>query len=329
MKTLYVNENVKRSASEARAKLSGLGLPESDREPLVLSARTFELGGHYGVEMPAINSFQQMEATISALKLEGVYCTRFNETHGSHLLSDSEISDMIGICRENEYGILVGVGPRPEYDINSSFYRTQFGLEMGRQLNNNEIFAQALEEVFRLCELGCRGIIIYDVGLMRVVKELRDAGGLPRRLVLKTSSHCMATNAPIARIFHENGADSITTAHDLSLSMLQSMRTYVPELVLDVPTDVYRTKGGFIRWFDLAELVQVASPVFLKMGASIQSDPYDAVKPEASLDRVRRIAVGQEYLAKYLPGGFSRISTEDRQACFAGKTSAQQKVVGR
>ena len=277
---------VLRTASRARKVLKSLELPDCNNVHLKRSSKTFDQGGHYGVELPAINTLRQMEATIAALKSEGVYCTRFNETHGSHLLSDAEISDMLQICNENSYGVLFGIGPRPEYDVNSSFYRTKFGLEMGRQLNNNEIFAQALDEVFRLCDLGVRGIIVYDIGLMRIVSELRATGKLPSGLVIKTSSHCMVTNAPIAKIFEDNGADSITTAHDLSISMLQSIREYTTDLVLDIPTDVYLTKGGFIRWFELAEFVQVASPVFLKMGASVQTDPYEAVKPEASIDRV-------------------------------------------
>lgn len=312
-----------RTVTRGANMLERMGLPPHDRLPLRLSGRQFSKGGHYGVEIPAINSFKQLDATIRALHTEGVYCTRFNETHGSHLLCESELKDMLQICRENGYGIVVGLGPRPEYDVKASFYRTPFGLEMGRQLNNHDALAQAVDEAFRLCELGCRGLTIYDIGVLKVLNELRRSGDLPADVKFKTSSHCMPTNAPISSIFETLGADSITTAHDLSLPVLQAMRHAAPNTVLDIPTDVYKTKGGYIRWFELAEMVQIASPMFLKMGASIQRDPYDAVKAEASIDRVRRIAVGLEYLARHLPKGFETISRDDPLVCLPSASGTE------
>ena len=174
--------------------------------------------------MPAINSLAQLEATIKALKVSGVFASRFAETHGSHLLSNSEISEMLSACRESAYGMLFGIGPRPEYDVKASFYRTPFGLEQCRQLNNHDAFAQAIDEALRLVDLGCTGLTIYDVGVLKTLGELRSAGHIPDNIVFKTSSHCMATNAPIARLFSDLGADCITTAHDLSLSVLSEMR---------------------------------------------------------------------------------------------------------
>ena len=307
--------DVNRSAKRAREILSKHGFPYGDDVPLVSSQGEFSQGGVFGVEIPAINSPAQLEATIKALQEEEVYCTRFDETHGSILLADGEIIEMLSMCAENGYGMLFGLGPRPEYDLKASFYRTPFGLEQGRQLNNHDGFAQAIEEVFRLCELGCRGIIVYDLGVLSVINDLRKSGTLPGDLVLKTSSHCMPTNAPLARIFSQCGADSITTTHDLSLQVLQEMRRLEPNLVLDVPTDVYRDKGGYIRWYELAELVQVAAPMFLKMGASVQTHPYEVVRKEQARERVRRVAVGQEYLMRSLPDHITRIGRNDRFCC--------------
>ncbi|EJN13532.1 collagenase-like protease [Bradyrhizobium sp. YR681] len=267
------------------------------------------------MEIPAINTFRQLEATVGALRDQEVYCTRFDETHGSILLSSSEISDMLALCRENGYGLLIGLGPRPEYDVKATFYRTQFGIEQGRQLNNSDAFAQCVDEAFRLCELGCRGITVYDVGVLKVLGQLRARRKLPPDLVLKTSSHCMATNPALASLFAECGADAITTAHDLGLPVLQAMRKAAPGTVLDIPTDVYKSKGGFIRWFELAEMVQISAPMFFKMGASVQDHPYDSVKPEAAAERVRRVRVGLEYLKVHGPGAIAPIEAADRLVC--------------
>lgn len=304
-----------RSSQKARDLLEKYDLPFTDELDLSKSDQRFDGGGAYGVEVPAINSFDQLKDTVAAFEAEGVYCTRFDETHGSFLLCDSEIKDMLQLCREKSLGILFGIGPRPEYDVKASFYRTPFGLEMGRQLNNHDAFAQGVEEAFRLCALGCTGITVYDIGLMKVLDKFRDDGLLPKELVLKTSSHCMATNAVIGQIFADCGADSITTAHDLTLPVLQEIRRVSPRLVLDVPTDVYRTKGGYVRWYELSEMVQVCSPMMLKMGASVQEHPYSEVGSEAARARARRIATGQEYLLRSLPEEFDRIGPTDRFCC--------------
>lgn len=302
------------SAVQAQGILERLGIAASDYAPLTASHRGFEKGGHYGVEIPAVNSLRSIELTIKTLKNYGVYCTRFNETLGSHLLSDAEIKEILHICRENEIGILFSIGPRPEYDVKASFARSQFGLEQGRRINNNDAIRHAVEEALRLSELGCRGITFYDLGLLRILNQLKHNGVLPANILFKASTHCMITNSETARAYEENGATSITTAHDLGLPMIAAIRQrcHIP---LDVPTDVYKSKGGFIRFYELSEIVQIAAPVILKMGASVQGHPYDAVKDELSIERVRRIQRGLEILGRHLPDHLRRINPADNQVC--------------
>ncbi|MFT5104033.1 MAG: hypothetical protein ACI86C_001694, partial [Candidatus Latescibacterota bacterium] len=236
----------KESAEKAISWMSRNGYAYTDYAQLKPSLQTFKNGGQYGVEIPVINSLKVLEQTVRAIEDTGICVTRFNETHGSFLLSDSELLEMLRVCREQNFGIVIGLGPRPEYDIKGSFYRSEFGLEMGRRNNNLDAVKQCVEEAIRLAELGCRGITVYDEGVLKVLAEMRAQGYLPRNLKLKTSTHMMCANPWIGSIFHENGADSVTTAHDLGLPVIQELRKLNPGLVLDVPTDVYKTKGGFI-----------------------------------------------------------------------------------
>ncbi|MBY0358157.1 MAG: U32 family peptidase [Candidatus Obscuribacterales bacterium] len=307
-------KTVEISASRASGVLKHYGIAANDQEPLVVSHQEFSRGGHYGIEIPAVNSFKSLEITINALKREGIQCTRFNETLGSHLLSDSEVKEMLAICRHNQIGILFSVGPRPEYDIKASFYRSQFGLEMGRRLNNSDAIRQSIEEVLRLVDFGCRGFTVYDIGLFRILNQMKIDGILPKELLLKASTHCMVTNSETAKVYEENGATSVTTAHDLGLGMLGSIRKRCG-LPLDVPTDVYKSKGGFIRFYELSEIIQIASPVILKMGASVQGHPYDTVKDELCLERVKRIKIGLEILGRNIPSDLRFIDSTDPQVC--------------
>jgi len=283
---------------QAISVMEKYGIPHTDNLPLVESTSEFEFGGQYGVEVPAINTFKSLKLITSLLKERDVYCTRFNETHGSFLLTDSEIQDMLGLCKESGYGITFGLGPRPEYDIKASFYRTKFGLELGRQLNNNDAIGHSVAEAFRLVELGCRGIIVYDLGVLRVLNILRSKGELPQDTVFKLSSHCVISNPYVAKVYEENGADSVTTVHDLSIGMLQELRRVNKNLILDVPIDIYLAKGGFLRFYDVANIVKVAAPVFLKIGASSQADPYSTITEDIIKKRVDRVALTLEYLNK-------------------------------
>ncbi|WNI18786.1 hypothetical protein [Actinacidiphila sp. ITFR-21] len=289
---------VARGASRGRDWLRSSDLPYSDEIPLVASTSEFQGGGQYGVEIPVINSFKVLEQTLELLQREGLPVTRFNETLGAFLLSDSEVSDMLDLCRENGVGMVFALGPRPEYDRKAAFYRGGFGGSQGRRVNNNDALAVSADEAIRLTELGCRGLIAYDLGVMRMLKTMRDQGVIPAETQFKASSHCIVSNPFTSKIYEENGSDSVTTIHDLGLPVFQEMRRQSPGLVLDIPTDVYGQKGGFIRFTEVPELVQIGAPMMLKMGASAQGHPSDPVTQSTVEKRVQRVALGMEYLNK-------------------------------
>jgi hypothetical protein len=295
---MALDSNVWRGASRARGWLAEHGLPFSDEIELRPSQREFADGGHYGVEIPVVNNFKVLEATLSLLQKEGLPVTRFNETLGAFLLSDAEVSDMLELCRENGAGMVFALGPRPEYDRKAAFYRGGFGASQGRRINNNDALAQSAEEALRLTELGCRGLIAYDLGVIRLLSEMRKAGALPADLMIKASSHCIVSNPMTSRIYAENGCDSVTTMHDLGLAVLQEIRKGSPDLTIDLPTDVYGSKGGFIRFYEVPELVQICSPMMLKIGASAQSHPHDPVSETTIRQRVQRVALCLEFLDK-------------------------------
>ncbi|MFF5019989.1 hypothetical protein [Streptomyces sp. NPDC001165] len=298
MSTAVATPEIIRGASRARDWLRGQDLPYSDEIELHPSGLEFEGGGHYGVEVPVVNNFKVLELTLAGLQEQGVPVTRFNETLGAFLLSDSEIRDMLDLCHENGVGMVFALGPRPEYDRKAAFYRGGFGASQGRRVNNNDALAVSAEEAIRLTEMGCRGLISYDLGVIRMLSDMRAAGVLPDDLVIKSSSHCIVSNPFTAKVYAENGANSVTTTHDLGLTVLQEIRKAAPDLLIDVPIDVYGTKGGFLRFYEVPELVQICAPMMLKMGASAQSHPHDPVGPETVRARVQRIALGLAALAK-------------------------------
>jgi len=304
--TSTLNGEIVRGASRARRWLKDNNLPYSDEINLRASGREFSDGGHYGVEVPVVNSFAVLRTTLALIQQEGLPVTRFDETLGAFLLSDAEVGDMLELCRENGVGMVFALGPRPEYDRKAAFYRGGFGASQGRRINNNDALAQSAEEALRLTELGCRGLIAYDLGVIRMLSDMRGAGVLPTDLMIKASSHCIVSNPMTARIYAENGANSVTTMHDLGLAVLQDIRALSPDLTIDLPTDVYGSKGGFIRFYEVPELVQICAPMMLKIGASAQSHLHVQVNENTVRQRVQRIALCLDHLnrsdveAKYI-----------------------------
>lgn len=289
------------TAKNAKTWLKSNNFPYTDYLTPTASPHRFADGSSYGIEIPVINSLEILEKTLHWLKKYKLDCNRFNETKGTFLLPDDEIKNMLALCAENNIGITFSLSPRPEYDVNASFYRSSFGKEQCRRVNNNNAIAFAVEEAMRLTELGCRGLIVYDIGILNILNIMRHQGKLPKDTKFKASSHCMASNPMIAKILHENGADSVTMLHDLQLSVLQETRRVNPQLIQDVPIDVYSDKGGFIRFTEIAEIVQVCAPVILKLGASAQNNPYDSISEHTIKTRVQRAAVAIEHLKRTLP----------------------------
>lgn len=293
----------------ARAKqwLQENHYPFSDAIPQTASSQCFDNGALFGVEIPVVNSLDALEKTLKWLDHYQLPCDRFNETQGSFLLPTREIQEMLALCAEKHIGMVFSLSPRPEYDPKASFYKSKFGLEQCRRLNNMDAITAALEEALRLADLGVRGLIVYDIGVLSLLQAMRAQGQLPSNMLFKASSHCMATNPLIAKILQDNGADSITVVHDASLAVLQEMRRLCPKLLLDVPIDVYADKGGYIRFNEIADIVTLAAPVMLKVGASAQMNPYDTMNDTIIKTKLKRVASALEHLQRGLEGQHWRL----------------------
>jgi hypothetical protein len=72
---------------------------------------------------------------------------------------------------------------------------------------------------------------------------------------------------------------------------------------VEVPDDL----GGFVRLYEIPELVRIAAPVYLKFGLRNAPTIYPAGKHIESVslalshERVRRAKIGLDLLARYYP----------------------------
>lgn len=99
----------------------------------------------------------------------------------------------------------------------------------------------------------------------------------------------------------ELGASTINVATDLTLAQVAAIRQAVSvpiDLYLEAPDDA----GGFVRTYEVADLIRIAAPVYLKFGIRNSPDIYPigeqwaAAAVALSRERVRRAALALEVL---------------------------------
>ena len=95
--------------------------------------------------------------------------------------------------------------------------------------------------------------------------ELRAAGELPSSLLLKTSVLLPCANPETARVLERLGAGTINVATDLGPAQLGELRAAC-SAPLDVYVEVPDDQGGFVRFYEVPEIVRAAAPVYVKLG---------------------------------------------------------------
>jgi hypothetical protein len=120
-------------------------------------------------------------------------------------------------------------------------------------------------EVRRGAALGIRSFLVADLGVLATLGGMKRDGALPRSLVLKTSVLLACSNAATARTLEELGATTINVATDLAAAELGELRAAC-SAPLDVYVEVPDDQGGFVRFYEVPEIVRLAAPVYVKLG---------------------------------------------------------------
>ncbi len=120
---------------------------------------------------------------------------------------------------------------------------------------------------------------------------------------MKVSVQLPVANPAAARVIADLCASTINLPTDLTLGQIAAIRA-----AIDAPLDIYvecpDNIGGFVRYHEIAEIVRVAAPVYLKFGLRGTVDPYPAgghlvtTLVALSRERVRRARLGLDYLAR-------------------------------
>ena len=274
------------------------------------SKKRFADGAQYRFEVPGIQKPAAMRALIDSTDKYGVEVHRVTQTKGIMLLTDSEILEMIDIAKDAKIELFLSVGPRATYDTSASA-RTEEGKRIGYRLRGYDNLVYAIEDVKRAVELGVRGIVVYDEGLLWALSKMREAGEIPKDTHFKVSAHTGHGNPASAKLLQKIGADSFNPVRDLQINMIASIRNAI-DISIDLHTENPKSSGGFIRHYEVPEIIKYAAPVYLKTGGSVAGHHgWDTTEKQAG-ERMRQVSLVQDMINRYYEDAvMSKIGTSD------------------
>lgn len=279
--------------------MRSIGLPQGDAYDLPTSEKRFSDGGQYRFEVPGIQGPKVMKALLEAMDDYGIVLHRVTQTQGIMRLTDAEISEMVEYAHQWQTDLILAIGPRATTDTSASV-NTPEGVRMGYRLRGQEQIVRAVEDVKRASRLGCRSFLVYDEGCLWLLNEMRKAGEIPEDCHFKISAHAGHGNPCSAKLLELIGADSINPVRDIQLQMLAAMRQAV-DCAIDIHTENPKSTGGFIRHYEVPEMIRVAAPIYLKTGGSVaQTHSWDSTVDDAK-KRAKQVALVQRMIDEYYP----------------------------
>jgi hypothetical protein len=285
--------------------LAKLKLPVEDNHALEPSKKQFPDGGQYRLEIPSVEGPRVFREVLKAAKEYRVPVHRVSQGSGVMLLTRDEIAEMARIGHDERIEVCLFVGPRAGFETGAQALTTA-GKVIGLQHRGADQLVYAIEDVRRACDLGIRSILPADLGLIWVLNEMKAKGELPKNLVIKSSVTLPAANPATARIFERCGVTTMNIPTDLSPAQVGAIRQAV-----DVPIDLYievpDNFGGFVRYYEMPQIIRVGAPVYFKFGLRNAPDIYPSgfhledLAAKMARERVRRARIALDLLAQYAP----------------------------
>jgi len=284
---------------ETREYVKKIGLPPGDLFDMPTSDQRFPDGAAFRIEVPTINSAEAVGALLETATKNGITINRVTETYGMFRHTREEIKEYCRLCHDYGAELLMSTGPRATYDTGATVLSPQ-GVRISYRLRGMEQVLRAVEDIKRGYELGVRGFLIYDEGMLWLVGQMRKDGALPKDMIFKTSAHLGQCNPCSFKLLESLGADSINPVRDLQIPMIAALRAAV-KVPLDVHTDNPPGSGGFIRVYEAPEIVRVAAPVHCKTGNSCVSGHGEMTSCNDGKRMADQASIVVEMVNKYYP----------------------------
>jgi hypothetical protein len=291
--------------SRAGDLLESLGLPADDLHARPSSTKRFPDGGEFRIEIPSTEGPDSLDAVIATAAQLEVPIHRVSQGSGVFMLTDLELDHMARSAADSRMEVSLFARPGALWGV-SAMVRSSGGATAGASAYGQQQVAACVEDILRAADHGYRSVLIADLGVLAVFGRMRQQGMLPADMQAKVSVMLPAANPGAAQVLAGLGASTLNVPTDMTISTMAAVRS-----VIDIPLDVYIESpdnlGGFVRMHEIAEIIRVAAPVYLKFGLRNAPDVYpsgshlEAVARSLSRERVRRARLGLELLARSGP----------------------------
>ena len=288
---------------KTRKFLEQQNLPAGDLYDLPSSDKRFPDGAQYRFEIPSVEGPRALAAVLEASEKYNVSVHRVSQGSGIWMLMDDEIREMVKLGAEAGIEVSLFVGPRAAWSTSSQVLAAA-GKNLGARLRGMDEVVYATEDVYRACDLGLRSILVADEGQLWLINEMKKAGDLPSDLVVKISVQMGAANPIAVRLVEQLGAGTYNIPTDLTLPQIAAIRSVV-DLPLDVYVEVPDDFGGFIRHYEVPELIRIASPMYVKLGVRNAPNIYPSgvhiedTAVKLAQERVHRAALVKNIIERY------------------------------
>ncbi|MQY17342.1 U32 family peptidase [Nocardia macrotermitis] len=288
-----------------REFLRASGMPEGDGPAADTSEKRFPDGAQYRVEIPSVEGPAVLAAVLDEAHARDVRVHRISQGSGVLLLTDDELSAMVARAAAEPVEVSLFARPLAGWGTGAAALASGAGA-VGAQARGAEQLTQCLLDIERAANFGLRSVLITDIGVLATAAKMREQGYLPADMQFKISVQMGLANPASIRIAQDLGADTYNVPTDLSLAQLAEIRR-----AIDIPLDIYieapDDQGGFIRHYEIAEIVRVAAPVYLKFGLRNAPNIYpsgthlEATAVALGRERVRRARIGLDLLRRFAP----------------------------
>jgi len=264
----------------AAKAMEKVGIPSRDAYDLPTSKKRFPDGAWYRMEISGVERPNVLEAVIDEMRKRNIPIHRLIAVvMGATLLDKEELKDFAQMAAEAKLEVILTPGPRRSWDVGRQLDNYEGALS-GIRYRGSDQLKYVVADIMRCIDIGFRGFLVVDEGLLRMLNMMRKNGDIPGDVVFKVSIYAGHGSAAGGKLLEELGAGTFNPLGDLTLPQFASIRQAV-----DIPIDVHiilaESYGGFMRFYEAPEMVRVSAPCYFKIepGPALAAGPQALYKP--------------------------------------------------
>ena len=239
------------------------GIPGRDLYDIPSSDKLFPDGCHYRLEFSGVEGPRVLEALIRERRKRNIPIHRLvSFCQGGTLFSDAELKDFVQMAAEDKMEVIAIPGPRVGWDIGRQYISSE-GSRCGMNLRGSDEIRKVIADLFRMYDLGMRGFMLVDPGVLAMVKKMQAQGNFPKDVAIKLSVWAGMASAAGGVLAEQLGASSFNPVSDLTFPQMAAIRK-----ATSIPIDFYiwtfNSYGGENRIYDAPEAARIYAPCYFK-----------------------------------------------------------------